>query len=268
MDEVKQQEMSEPGFREEPMEEELSHTDKIAGIFTEPSATFEKIAKFPPKTIDWILPVIFMIVFALVSSFAIQSNPVIMSKQKAEMQKQNDEAVQQGKMTQEQADRAMEMMEGGARGVFMVIQMVSTTFFLFILFFIVSGIYYLVSRYALKGEGTYSAAMVSNALPYYIGLISIIIMTIASMLIDRVVAGTSIAAFAGMDKSTFLGFLMGKIDILTFWALAVTGIGLAKMFHSRDTKKYIIAMFVIYFVWGFIAFGLAKAVPALRFLNM
>ncbi|HEX9741018.1 MAG TPA: hypothetical protein VGA29_09590, partial [Ignavibacteriaceae bacterium] len=44
--------------------EELSHTDKMTGIFTEPSATFERIAKFTVKTVDWFLPmlILFLIV--------------------------------------------------------------------------------------------------------------------------------------------------------------------------------------------------------------
>ena len=39
-------------------EDELSHTDKLAGLFTEPSSTFQSIAKFPPKVIDWLLVVV------------------------------------------------------------------------------------------------------------------------------------------------------------------------------------------------------------------
>ena len=45
------------GESETPIEPELSHTDKMIGIFTEPSNTYEATSKFPPRTIDWFLPV-------------------------------------------------------------------------------------------------------------------------------------------------------------------------------------------------------------------
>ncbi len=39
-----------------PGEEELSHTDKMVGVFAEPATMYEKTSHFPPKTIDWIIP--------------------------------------------------------------------------------------------------------------------------------------------------------------------------------------------------------------------
>ncbi|HSP88840.1 MAG TPA: hypothetical protein VLN45_11945, partial [Ignavibacteriaceae bacterium] len=42
-------------------EEELSHTDKMIGIFSEPSATYEKIARFPVRTIDWLMPFLLLL---------------------------------------------------------------------------------------------------------------------------------------------------------------------------------------------------------------
>ncbi|HEX2984387.1 MAG TPA: YIP1 family protein, partial [Ignavibacteriales bacterium] len=145
---------------------------------------------------------------------------------------------------------------------------VSITVMSFIIFFIISGILYLLSKLALKGEGTYASAMVATGLPYYIYALQAIVMIILSLAFSRWVMGTSVASLADMDKSTFTGFLLGKIDVFTIWALIIMSIGLAKMFKIADTKKTAIMVFALWIGWSLIAFGLSKLSPMLSFLNM
>jgi hypothetical protein len=259
-----------------PDEEQLSHSDKLTGLFTEPGKTFAKMAKSDPKTIDWLLPVCIMILLAIISNIVLMSNPVIkadaMDKQMKQMEKNFSEMVAKGQLTQEQADEQLENMRerfaGGFGAGLIVIQAVSTIVVLFIIFFIVSLVYFILSKSILKGNGTFASAMVANGLPYYINIIQIIIVTIVSLLASKLYAGTSVATFMDMEKSTFIGWLLGKVDPLTIWSVSVTGIGLAKMFRADNTMKYIIAVLVIWLGWGLIAFLLAKAVPFLSFLNM
>lgn len=62
---------------ETPVEAELSHTDKMVGIFSEPSTTYESTAKFPPRTMDWFLPLLFVVILSIASQFILFSNPEI-----------------------------------------------------------------------------------------------------------------------------------------------------------------------------------------------
>jgi len=272
MDELNNQDVS---LEEQnaPVEEELSHTDKMTGIFTEPDTTFSQMAKFPPRTIDWLLPTILMIVFAILSNLLIMSNPIIkqdvMDKQIAQMEKSFQDAVEKGQMSQEQADQQLETMRDRmdqSGGAFMALQFVSTVFIIFITFFIVALVYFMIAKFALKGDGTYASAMVPVGMTYYIAIIQVIIMTILSLAFDRFFSGTSIAAFIDADKTTFTGWLLGKLDIFTIWALAVTSIGLARMFKSLSTKKYYFAVFGVWILWGLITYGIAKAVPFLSWM--
>ena len=48
---------------------ELSHSDKMIGVFSEPAKMFAHTSKFPPRNKDWVIPVlIFFIVVALIST--------------------------------------------------------------------------------------------------------------------------------------------------------------------------------------------------------
>lgn len=254
---------------------ELSHSDKLLGIFSSPSKTFEDMAKHPPRTIDWLLPVLLVIVLTILSNFLLMSKPEIkyQAQQKAieQMQKNFDKMVEKGQMTREMADESIEkvrdQMEQGA-GSGMAFQAIGIIIFVFVAFFIVTAVYFLFARFALKGDGTYASAMVANGMSYYIIAVSILVSTIASVLMNRLIQGTSLAAFMNMDKSTFGGFIMGKLDVFLIWALAITAIGYAKMFKSADTKKYYFMIFGIWIVWGLLGYAIAKAVPFLSFLNM
>lgn len=254
---------------------ELAHSDKAAGIFTEPSATFSAAAKFPPRTIDWLMPLFILIIVAALSTIILNSNPEIkrqiIDKQMEGTEKALAQMVEKGDMSEADAQTALDnqrqmMQQGGA--FFTVIGIVSIVVISFIAFFIISGVIYLLSKLVLKGEGTYVSAMTATGLPYYIYALQAIVVIILSLAFSRWIIGTSVASLADMDKSTFMGFILGKIDVFTIWALAVTGIGVAKMFRIADTKKAVIMVFALWIGWSLIAFGLAKAVPFLSFLNM
>lgn len=276
MDETTNPEVLSTERAPEPVEEELSHSDKFIGMLSSPGKTFEQTAKFPPRVIDWLLPVLLTVLFAIISNFVVMSNPNIryelIQKQLQQVEKNFNSMVEKGQLSRDQADEQIDKIRDrmdesnniGAR----IIQVISTLFVIFISFFIVSGVYLIFSRFVLKGQGTYASAMVANGLPYYISIFSIVLMTILSLMLGRFVAGTSVAAIINYDTTTFMGFILKKLDILTIWALAVTGIGLAKMFKSAKTGKFLITVFAIWIVWGLITFAIAQAVPFLSFLSM
>ncbi|MBI5731315.1 MAG: YIP1 family protein [Ignavibacteriales bacterium] len=252
---------------------EMSHTDKLVGVFSEPSGTFSKMSKFPPKTADWVIPILIVIVIAILSQILMMNNPIIkaaiMEKQMAAVEKSLNDAVAKGQMTQAQADQRLEstrdsMEQGGA--VQIIIISAGIPFGIFLFFFIVSGVYLILAKFVLKGEGTYKEAMVAYGLPHYITAIQMIIMVIAALAMNKLFTGTSVADFIGTEKNTIAGFLLGKLDVFSIWFYVVFGIGLAKMFKSNNSQKYIISVIAVWLGFGLIFFALAKSVPFLSFL--
>ena len=253
-------------------EEEPSHTDKLVGVFTEPESMYKKTALFPPKTIDWVIPLIVLTVISIISSYIVLSNAEIAynikREQIAKIEKSFQEMVDKGQMTKEQAQEQMDRIEERmSEGTSMVQTIIFTIVRVFLFFFIVTGIYFLAAKFFFKGEGTYTTAMVANGLTAYIDVVQVIIATILTIALGRLFMDTSIASIIHVEKSTFAGFLLGKLDIITIWSLAIVSIGLAKMFKSEKIGKYFIFVFGLWIVWGVILFGLGQAVPFLRFLG-
>jgi hypothetical protein len=256
-------------------EEESSHSDKMIGVFAEPSSTFEKIAKFPLKTIDWFLPVFLLFLVICVTQVVLNSNKAIHSqvveKQMSKMQEGLDKAVADGKMTAEQRNQQLDTIEE-KMGTYGPLQMVFTFVgvFLagFIMFFIMNGIYYLLVKFALKGEGNYNSVLVASGLISYIGIIGVIVATMLSFAFGRMLQDASVAAILDSDRSTFAGFIFAKLDVFAIWGYVVLSIALAKLFKSANTAKYFIAVFGIWIIGGLLIFFLAKAIPFLRYFGM
>ena len=247
---------------------ELSHSDKMIGVFTEPAKTFFTTSKFPPRNKDWVIPVlIFLIVVALIRIIAMTNKEVYFEAKKQGIER-IEQMVESGTMTREQGDEAinaidqqMEFMQGP---IGWVITIATTLIFGFIIFFIIVGLYYLLIKFLLKGEGTFASALVANGLTSYISILQVIIAGILTMLLGKMVMDTSVASLMGSDKNTLVGWALAKIDPISIWAYIILAIGFAKMFKSESTGKYYAVVFGLWLVGMFILFQLAQAVPFLQ----
>ncbi len=272
MEELNDQELNDESTEIEEEEEELNHTDKLVGVITEPANTFSEMSKFPAKTVDWIVPLLIFILFVSLSTIIMQTNPIIkramIEKQMEAIEKNMDEAVKTGRVTQEQVDSQMESIReriAGGGMIMLIPQVVGIFIVTFIIFFAVTGYFFALSKFGLKGEGTYKDGMVAYGLPLYIAAIQVIINLILAMLMDKMVTDTSIATLMDSDKTQLAGFLLSKVDPLSIWFYAVVGVGFAKMFKSDNIGKYVGMVIASWLIFSLIFFYIGKAVPMLNF---
>jgi len=259
-------EINEPKMQDVPddsEEFELGHTDKLVGVFTAPSETFRKLSLFPPKVIDWFLPMFLVLLVAVFANLVKMSNATIkyeaIQKQMDIQQKMLDKYVSEGKMSREQADQQLETMSGYMDSpVVKVIGAIGGLIAGFIVFFIMAGIYYLFARFALKGDGTYGYTMAAYGLVSYILVLQHILATLLSLATSKLVNDLSIASIAGIDKMTPLGIVLGFIDPIAIWFYVVLGIAFAKVFKSDNSRKYIIMVLAVWIGFTLIFFALAK----------
>ena len=254
---------------EQPTDEtqELSHTDKIVGVITEPTNLFSKLAFLNTKVTDWLLPLFALIVVAIAATFIYMSNPEIklemQQQQEKAMREQFDKMVESGQMTREQADEqidsTMEMM--GGSGMMQVFSSIGILVVMLVWFFVFTTIAFLIAKFAFKGDGGYSQAMTAMGLPLYISVLQSIILIIVGMLMGKMLTGLNPASLTGMDIKSLPGFLLSRLDVFSIWFYVVVGIAFAKMFKSDNVKKYIFTSIGVWLVFMFIVYGLGKVSP-------
>ncbi|MFO7526168.1 MAG: YIP1 family protein, partial [Ignavibacteriaceae bacterium] len=247
--------------------EELNHSDKMIGVFTEPSNMFKITSYFPVRTKDWLIPI--LIVFALVGIVRSISmmNEEVFFEAKQQQIKGIEKMVESGTIPKDQEDamieRVNQQMEYMRGPVGWILNIVSTLIFGSIFFFIIAAIYFLLVKLVLKGDGTYQHVLVASGLSVYITIIQVILTGILTLMLGKIFQDTSVAAIMGVERSTLTGFFLAKLDPISIWAYAVLSIGLAKLFKADDVKNYYLVVFGLWILGSLLFFYIAKAVPFL-----
>jgi hypothetical protein len=256
-------------------EEELGITDKMVSVLTEPGELFSSLSKLPVKTMDWVLPLLILIVAIIAMQFITNSNPEIkanmVEKQMERFEKNMQEAVDKGQMTQQQADQQLDMIQeqmekGGSMQL--IFGSIGAFIMVFLMFFIVSGVFLLLAKFALGGTGDYKASMLAYGLPHYIGVIQVIIMIVSAILLSNLFQDTSLGSYMGIEQDGLFGWFMHKLDPFSIWFYSVVGIAYAKMFNSDNTMKYVIAILGMWIGFSLLLHFAAQAFPFLKWFGM
>src|SRR5512141_1627871 len=204
----------------------MSFTERLVNIFASPGELFEIVRLTPPTASNWIVPLILLIVVALAMSEVIISNPSLRDQMSAMIKKGMEESVQSGKMTQEQADQAFEQFANPNATMAKVLRIVVTIVAIPIVTFVVALAYFLLGKWGFKATAPYMKVLEVVGLTLFIGVLESIVTTIMAIGMDSLTASPGIGAFiANFDFQNKVHMAHSKINIFTFWSLAVTSIG-------------------------------------------
>ncbi|MCK5077515.1 MAG: YIP1 family protein, partial [Calditrichia bacterium] len=200
-------------------EKELTLMNKILGILIEPIKTFEKIAMFPAKAADWLIPIILFLFIASISQIIYSNTPAI-KEQMMQMEVSISEdifssMVANGHMTQEKADEQLEEAYRKAEESSIIGKIIVIIIMTFLGFFIVSTVFFVLAKFIFGDNGTYSSSLAAFGIPYYIAAIQILILLVVSLVTNRAIIGTSLAALLDYDVFAWNGFLLGRINVFT-----------------------------------------------------
>ena len=251
--------------KENPMEggevqvqEDISLSDAMTGVFTEPRAAFEGV-KNSKKRSYWLVPTIIVIIFAIVASFLVLNDEELYSEIKAMQReaitKRMEERVKEGKMTQEQMDEAIERTEkftDKSSPFFLVSTILGPIIGGFIILFLQALILWLVLK-IFKGAASYMLVVCVAGLAALINVISTVINTVLAIVTGRLVVNIGpVLLFAKDSLGENMMKFVSHFDLITIWYLIVLGIGLSAVSGLKNTKTMPV-VFVLWLIWVCIA---------------
>ncbi len=245
--------------------EPMSFTDKAAGVFTEPGATFENVHLAEKKTSDWLVPTIILMLIVIIAQFIKFANPEIQADMQDKQAKRFQEMVKSGQMTQEQADRATESMGGGlAKTMMYVGTAITVPIFCFIVLFLMSLIWLLLGKLALTGQPEYMKVVAVVGLTSLISSLEAIAGAVIAVLQGKMMTGPNLALFVSdFTMANTMHRLLASINPFTIWYLAILGIGLAKV-SSAKTSKSLIWVFGLWVLWTVLYVFVLGTIPFLQ----
>ena len=231
--------------------EELSKSEAMSGVITEPGETFEAIASGPKKNY-WSSPVLIAVVLSLLSSFLFMRDPELtrntMDKQKAKMTEKFEQNIKDGKMTQEEADNAMESMNPNSP-FFKIIGYAGALIGPFIILLLLSLIYLIVLK-ILKAEVEFTNILNVVGLAMLISSVGSILAILISIMKGNM-TGVSPGIFLSEESIGEKAFsFLNKIDVFTIWFYVVIAIGLTKIAKIDMAKSatIVFGLFLVYAV--------------------
>lgn len=227
-------------------EDQLSVSDAITGVITAPGETFETIANTPRKNY-WLIPVLISIVLGLISTFMFMQDAELvdklMDKQKNKMREKFEESIKQGKMTKEDADKAIESMN--PKGTFFkIIGFGGAAVGPFIILLLLSVVY-LIALKIMKAQFEFTNILNVVGLALLIATVGNLISMVVSIIKgDLSTLGLSLF-ISESSAGEKMYSLISKIDIFYIWFYVVIAIGLSKIARIKMLKSVI----VVFFVW-------------------
>ena len=255
--------MNETPVQATPAEEvkPMSFSDKLVGVFASPSELFDNVRQTPPTSSNWVVPTLILVVVGVIMAYLMTSNPVLSDQMKRMASEQMEKGLQKqiaaGKMTQEQANQARDQMAGMGQTGTMIFSYASAIIGPFFALFLGGLVFCLLGKGVMMATVPYMKVVEVVGLTFFIATIESVVTTILAIGMSSMFASPSLALFiSDFSLENKMHLLAASVNVFTFWTLAVTGIGLARLFQ-KDTPKVLVLIFALWVLWTiFKVFGL------------
>ena len=234
-----------------------SLVSRLTNIFVAPGEVFDEVKVSAPNTMNWLLPSILACVMGIIFSVVIFSQETIVHDMRDAQEKQMQKAVDAGKMTKEQAEQAVQMMEKFMSPTMMTIfgsagSVVGT----FAGLFLFALIFWLMGKFLFKAPFGYMQAVEVNGLASMVsvlgGLLTMLVVLLKGNLLYTPGPSLLISQFDPANKTHLM---LAAFNLTTVWWIAVLAIGLARLSGVSFTK----AAAWLFGIWFGIRFGLILA---------
>lgn len=233
----------------------MSFVDKIVNIFASPGELYENVRLTGPTTSNWLIPWLIFIIISIALNQLMMSNPELVDQMRSMMRGRIDEAVTEGRITQEMADQQVEQFGPGST-LFTITSLGGMAIVTFAAMFALGLVYWLVGKSVMKATAPYMKVVEVIGLTYFIGTLEQIVTGILVFIRGKLFSTASLALFiTDFNLQDKMHVALSKVNIFTFWMLIVTAIGLAKLFQ-RDFPKVLVIVVVLWVIWAVVSVAL------------
>lgn len=239
-------------------EQTSSLITRITNVFASPGELFTELSRTKPVTSSWLVPLIISILMALFVIVAFQLNESLKFQAKEIQAERMQELVNQGRMTQEQADMVTGRTDSA--GTFIIWGSISATIMTVIIFFLITLVFWLAAKFGLKFNWNYVKMLEVYGLTTLISSLGSIITVLLMYLLDNIRATPSFAIFIldSFDIKNNLHILLSQLNFFTIWQMGLLGYGIAKI-SNKPTIAGIILSYSLWLIWviasTFLGFG-------------
>lgn len=216
----------------------MSVLDKFIGVISSPGEFFQSVAGTEPKTSNWALPLVLAIVVSIIFTAVVFNQPAIQDEMLGQQMKQFEKQIAEGKMTQEQADQAMQFSKPGS-AMFLIFGSVGVAVVIVFALFAYTTVYFVAGKVAYKSTVSYSKVLEVNGLGMFIMPVATLVSMVTVIGMGSLFAQPSGALFVSdFDPNNSTHKLLAALNVLEFWGLYVTAVALSKVWNVSLGKAF------------------------------
>ncbi len=219
---------------------EMKPLQRIIAVFINPAELFKYLNHKP----DWVLPFVIILVSAIVVSAYI----AFTMDYSAMMRERFEKMVEEGQMTQEQADKTIEAVMEKAGSIQKIITVPAAVLGTAISLLVLAAVLYLITN--LVGGNTtfvktFSVLNYAALVETLGGFIAVPIM-ISTQNMEFSINLGALVSFLPKENIVFL--ILSAISMFTLWKIILLGIGIKKTSELEGASSYIM-VFALYALW-------------------
>lgn len=218
---------------------EMSFSDKFVGILSSPGEVYQSIVGTEPKTSNWSIPMIIAMLIGMIFTFVVFSQPAIQDQMNDATYKSYQQRVADGKMTQEQMDRAVDMNPAKPGSpMFLIFGSVGVVVVIAFALFAYSGVYFVAGKMLFKSTVPYAKVLEVNGLSFFVAAVVSLLTMVIVVSMDSLYASLGPTLFiSDFDPMNKQHKLAAALNLLEFWNLYVIGVGLSKVWNVTIGKS-------------------------------
>jgi len=229
---------------------------RLFNVFAAPGEVFDEVKAAPATVSNWIVPAILAAVTGVVATLLIFSQPTILRQVREGQEKAMQQQVAAGKLTQQQADQALAMMQKFSGPMMKIGGAVGAVVMGFGRVFLWGFVMWLIAKRVFKANIRYMKAVEVAGLASLIMTLGGIVHLLLGVILGKMIATVSPALFLKeFDLTNRVHFMLGAVNLFKLWALAVLGAGLARL-TGVSWGKATLLMLIYWVVFSLVLIGL------------
>jgi len=218
-------------------------------VFASPSDVFQILKGTASSPMLWVMPFIAMFLITVLSSVILFTNASLKTEMMEIQGKAMQKMVDNGKLTQEQAEQAEAKTESMG-GMMIAFAVIGGTIAVCAFYFGGALILWLANKTILKSPAGYGKHLELYGVASWIGVLGGIVTIMMMVGLGSVSATPSGAlVFLGnFDTTNKLHMLCASLNIFSVWQTAVIGIGLSKL-SDKSTAAGVGISFALWIIW-------------------
>ena len=247
---------------EAPQAPAMSLGSRLLNVFATPGDVFAEVKAAPETTANWLVPALILIAVSWVSAVVIFMQPSI----KQQLSDLTEQAIQRqidtGYISEQQAEQALVAGEKWAGISSQIFAALTPVVGGFVAPFLWGLVVWLLGAQFFKGHFSYMKAVEVVGLANMISVLDVIVRTLLIVGLGNLYASPGPALLVKQfDPQNTVHAVLGALNVMTLWLLAVRAIGLSRL-SGASLAKSAVWVFGIWAAYTAFFIGIAALMQA------